>query len=388
MYLDRDYQPRRRRKSFFGRFWPLTLLVALAIVFYQTRPSWLMPRTAMPTPTPTVNVVAYVAEAQNALSRGDYAAALAAYTKIADLEPDNPEPWITKSRLYMIEQDIPAAYSSAAKAVELAPQNADALTALARAQDWQGAYEDAATHALDALDLEPENVETLAVLAEIYTDVGNVDIAQGYLDQALALDPNHVLALRNQAYLYERLLKYDEALAALDQALALDPQRADLFMEKARIYRIGKGDFPKAVEAYRAAVDANKTAVTLDALGEGLYNAGDHIQAVRVLRDAVELNPDYGPALVHLGMALYARRNYEDAVTNLEKGLAIIGDKAREDHLYTAGLAHINKEPRECAQAEPWLRKALALNPSSPPALSGLQICATPATPSPDEQTQ
>ena len=388
MYLDRDYQPRRRRKSFFGRFWPFTLLVALAIVFYQTRPSWLMPRTVMPTPTPTVNVVAYVAEAQNALSRGDYAAALAAYTKIADLEPGNPEPWITKSRLYMIEQDIPAAYSSAAKAVELAPQNAGALTALARAQDWQGTYEDAATHALDALDLEPENVETLAVLAEIYTDVGNVEIAQGYLDQALALDPNHVLALRNQAYLYERLLKYDEALAALDQALALDPQRADLFMEKARIYRIGKGDFPKAVEAYRAAVDANKTAVTLDALGEGLYNAGDHIQAVRVLRDAVELNPDYGPALVHLGMALYARRNYEDAVTNLEKGLAIIGDKAREDHLYTAGLAHINKEPRECAQAEPWLRKALALNPNSEPALAGLQICATPATPSPDEQTQ
>lgn len=387
MYLDREYQPRRRRRSFFGRFWPLILLVALAIVFYQTRPTWLMPRMAMPTPTPTVSVVAYVAEAQNALSRGDYAAALAAYTKIAALEPGNPEPWITKSRLYMIEQDIQAAYDSAAKAVELAPKNAAALTVLARAEDWQGAYEDAATHALDALDLEPQNIETLAVLAEIYTDVGNVDIAQGYLDEALALDSNHVLALRNQAYLYERIGKYDEALAALDQALALDPQRADLFMEKARIYRVGKGDFPKAVEAYRAAVDANKTPVTLDALGEGLYNAGDHIQAVRVLREAVELNPDYGPALVHLGMALYARRNYEDAVTNLEKGLALIGGKAREDHLYTAGLAHINKEPRECALAEPWLRKALALNAASEPALAGLQICATPATPSAAEQT-
>jgi tetratricopeptide (TPR) repeat protein len=108
---------------------------------------------------------------------------------------------------------------------------------------------------------------------------------------------------------------------------------------------------------------------------------------VRVLREAVELDPDYGPALVHLGMALYARRNYEDAVTNLESGLALIGDKAREDHLYTAGLAHINKEPRECALAEPWLRKALELNPNSEPALAGLQICATPATPSAAEQT-
>jgi tetratricopeptide (TPR) repeat protein len=95
-----------------------------------------------------------------------------------------------------------------------------------------------------------------------------------------------------------------------------------------------------------------------------------------VLREAVEMDPDYGPALVHLGMALYARRNYEDAVTNLEKGLALIGDRAREDHLYTAGLEHINKEPRECALAESWLRKALEKNPVSEPALAGLRICA------------
>jgi tetratricopeptide (TPR) repeat protein len=386
MYLDRDYQPRRRRSGM-GRFWPLVLLGALAILFYQTRPSWLMPRIAMPTPTPTVNVVAYAAEAQSALSRGDYAAAIAAYVKIAALEPDNPQPWIAQSQLYMIEQDIPAAHESAARAVELAPDNAAALTALARAEDWLGNFDTAAEYADAALSREPENVDALAVMAEIYTDVGNYSLAQTYLDQAQALSANNVLMLRNQAYLYELIGKYDEALAALDQALANDPQRADLYMEKARIFRIGKADFAQALAAYRAAVDANKTAVTLDALGEGLYNAGDHIQAVRMLREAVELNPDYGPALVHLGMALYARRNYEDAVTNLERGLALIGDKAREDHLYTAGLAHINKEPRECALAEPWLRKALALNPASEPALAGLQICATPATPVAGEQT-
>jgi len=226
------------------------------------------------------------------------------------------------------------------------------------------------------LEIAPENVETLAVLAEIYTDVGNQDIAQQRLDEALAIDPNHVLALRNQAYLYEKRGKYPEAIAALDQALAHDPQRSDLYMEKARMYRVGLADTQKAIEAYRAAVDANKTPVTLDALGEGLYNAGDHLQSVRVLREAVELDPNYGPALVHLGMSLYARRNYEDAVTNLEKGLALIGDSAREDHLYTAGLAHIYKEPRECAQAEPWLRKTLEKNPESAPALAGLRICA------------
>ena len=348
---------------------------------YQLRPNWLSPRTPTPTPAPTQNIVAFLAAAESALSRGDYSAALAAYADIVRLEPGNPEPWIVQSRLYMIEQNVAQAYATAAEAVDLAPRSADALTALARAEDWLGELESALNHALDALDLEPNNVETLAVLAEIYTDVGNLEVAQDYLDQALALDPQHLLTLRNQGYLLEKRGKYEEAIAALDKALALEPQRSDLFMEKARIYRVGLGDFDKALQAYRGAVDANKTPVTLDALGEGLYNAGDHLQAVRMLREAVELDPEYGPALVHLGMALYTRRNYEDAATNLEKGLAIIGDKAREEHLFTAGLAHIYKEPRECNLAEPWLRKALEKNAESGPALAGLRICAGEAEP-------
>ena len=240
-----------------------------------------------------------------------------------------------------------------------------------------GEYEVALNRALDALEFDPDNVDTLAVLAEVYADVGNYDIAQDYIDQALELDPNHVLALRNAAYLYEKRGQYEQAIAALDQALAQQPQRSDLFIEKARVYRVGMNDYQNAVIAYRAAVDANKTAYTLDALGEGLYNAGDHIQAVRMLREAVEMDPSYGPALVHLGMALYARRNYEDAVMNLEEGLPLIGDSAREEYLYTAGLAHIYKEPPECGLAEPWLEKALAKNPDSGPALAGLRICAS-----------
>ena len=84
-----------------------------------------------------------------------------------------------------------------------------------------------------------------------------------YIDQALAIEPQNVLALRNQAYLLERLGKYDEALAILDRALAIEPQRSDLFMEKARIYRVGLADFANALVAYRNAVEANKTPVTL-----------------------------------------------------------------------------------------------------------------------------
>ena len=374
MHLDRDYRP-RRRGGWLGKLWPLFILFVVAVVLFEMQPNWLAPRQTLPTPTPTLSIVTFLADAQASLSRGDYGAAIAAYTQVARLQPENPEPLVIVSQLHMINQDIAAAHETASRAVTVAPQDAAALTALARAEDWLGNFEDALSHALDAYEIDPNNVETLAVLGEIYTDVGGTDTAREYIDQALALDPQNILAIRNDAYLFERLGKYEEALAALDRALAIQPQRPDLYMEKARIYRVGLADYANALVAYRAAVDANKTAVTLDALGEGLYNAGDYLQAVRTLRQALELDPDYGPALVHMGMALYSRRNYEDAAVSLERGLAIIGD-AREEHYFTAGLSYIYKEPRECDLAEPWLRKALEKNPDSSAAQAGLRICS------------
>jgi tetratricopeptide (TPR) repeat protein len=172
--------------------------------------------------------------------------------------------------------------------------------------------------------------------------------------------------------------QYESAIQVYERAIAIAPYRFDLYMELGRQYRVGLLDFEQAIENYRKAADAYKAPVTLDALGDGLYTYGDYLGAVRVLREAVEIDPAYGPAQVHLGMALYARRNYEDAAVALEKGLALVGDRARIEQVYTAGLAHIYKDPTECDKAEVWLRKALEIDPQSGPALEGLAICSKP----------
>jgi tetratricopeptide (TPR) repeat protein len=379
MYLNREYKPRRRSRGF-GRFWPLYVAIAIAIILYEQQPAWLVNPQFGPTPTPTLSSLSFLADAQGALRDGQYDAAVQALQRVTQLDPGNADAMIELSRLHLIFQDIPLAREEAERAVDLAPDNADALNTLARALDWQGDFESALDYALDALSMDPDNATTLAVIAEIYTDVGSWETAAGYLEDALAADPTNVLALRNHAYLYERQGDYEEAVAAYQKAVDIAPHRFDLYIEKARQYRIGLLDYEKANEAYQAAVDIYPSVVTLDALGEGLYNAGDHLRAVQVLRDAVEMDPTYAPAQVHLGMALYARRNYEDAVVALEAGLAGLGDKARIEQVYTAGLAHIYKDPPECAKAEPWLRKALEVDPESGPALDGLRVCNLGAT--------
>ncbi len=218
------------------------------------------------------------------------------------------------------------------------------------------------------------------MLGEIYTDVGNVPRAEAYLDEALRVDPENILAMRNRAVLFEIQSKYEEALVELDRALAVDPRRYDLYIEKGRQYQ-ALNEWDKALESYRAAVSIMQTPVTLDALGWGLYLSNDLLHAVRELRKAVELDPTYGPALAHLGMALYARRNYEEAAPTLERAIVLLDEQdERIEFFYSLGLAYIYKEPRECAKAEPWLRQALKIYAESLPALEGLRICASQAT--------
>lgn len=374
MQLDRTYKPRRRRRGL-AKFWPLIVLAVVGIVLYEQQPTWLIARSLAPTPVPTRSAVSYLADAEIALKAGNYAAAIEAYDQVMRLEPDNPQAMADMSTLYLAHRDLDRALEMAERAVGAAPKDPDALNALARAQDWHGEYEAALNNALDALEIDPDNATSLAILGEIYTDVGNWDVAEGYLEQAAEIEPENVTLLRNLAYLNEMRGNYEAAVGFYDKAIEVAPYRFELYIEKGRQYRIGLLDYEKANEEYQRAVDVYRSAVTLDALGDGLYNAGDHLQAVRVLREATELDPTYGPALVHLGMALYARRNYEDAAVELEKGLRLVGDNARIEQIYTLGLAHIYKDPSECDRGEVWLRKALEIDPESGPALEGLRLC-------------
>ncbi len=373
MYLDRTYKPRRPRGN--GRIWWFIVIVFIGSYLYVRRPDWLVTRPLQPTPTPTRSAVSWQAEAESYMARGDFDAAITAYQQVARLEPNNADPLVAQALIHIIERHIPRAYELAKQAVEIDPENVDALNTYARVLDWRGEYEEAINFALDALDLDPENPSTLAVLGEIYSDVGNWPRAQAYISQALELDPNNVMARRNQAYLYELQGDYEDAIAEYDKAISLAPERADLYIEKGRQYQ-ALAEWDKAIESYRQAVEVVETGTTLDALGWGLYLSGDSLEALRVLRRAVEVEPDYGLAVAHLGMAYYSRRNYEDAAPTLERAVELLGDETRIEVYYSLGLAYIYKKPKECDKAIPWLEKALKIDPDTPPALEGLSLCS------------
>lgn len=374
MYLDRTYKPRRRRNK--GCFVWVGLMLFLTVYLYVQRPDWLLSRPLQPTPTPTRSVLSWQAEAEIHIAAGRFASALAAFQRMAELEPDNADPLVAQVDLLMMNRKISQALALAEKAVQIDSENVAALTMYARALDWVGQYEAAINFAFDALDLAPDSADVLAVLGEIYSDVGNWSRAQEYLDEALAIDPSNVLARRNLAVLYELQSDYEQAIVEFERAIELAPHRPDLYIERGRQYQ-ALNEWDAAIQSYEQAVAVAEISVSLDALGWGLYLSGDSLQAQRVLRRAVDKDPQNGAALAHLGITYYTRRNYEDASLVLKQAVDILGDaESHIDYYYHLGLAHIYKKPQECDLAIPWLRKALEIDPNTPAALEGLRVCS------------
>ena len=355
----------------------LGLLVVLSGVALYNRREELLGNTvlAVPTAVPTPDTISMLAQARVLESSGQLLEALSIYEEIALIEPEAPFALVAQSRIYLLFEESGKALETAQKAFALDPENQLALNALGRALDWTGAYEDAVDVLVEALTLNPHDAHTLAILGEVYADVGNWGQADLYLSQALEADPQNVLAWRNRALLFERQGLYLEAIGALDAGLAIDSTAWDLEIYKGRLFEV-LFEWENALAAFQRAVDINPyISDTWDALGFGHFKVGNDLEALRVLKEAVKINPADGSAQAHLGSVYYRRRNYEDAVEFLTLAAELLGDRTRIEYLYQLGLAHIYKEPRECELAIPWLEAALEIDPQSAPALEGLSEC-------------
>ncbi len=326
-------------------------------------------------PTPTPNVIGWLAEARVYESQGRIREALELYAQVSAVEQSSPDELVIQSHYYLLLDDVPQALTTAQAAVDRDPEHVPSLNALARALDWAGEYEKSVDIAVEALTLEPDNSDTLAILGEVYADVGNWIRSEFYLEQALEANPLNVMAWRNQALLYERQGFYRDALDALDQGLSVDPSAWYLEIQKGRLHE-ALGEWDEALAAYERAVDLNpNTSMTWDALGFGHFKVGNDLDALRTLKEAVKIDPANGVAQAHLGTIYYRLRNYEQAVVELNTAMELLGDQTRIEYLYQLGLAYIYKEPSECDKALPWLQKALTLDPDSGPALEGLAAC-------------
>jgi tetratricopeptide (TPR) repeat protein len=213
------------------------------------------------------------------------------------------------------------------QAVRLNPNSGAARINLAASLIHTGHPQDAEVQLKKAVVLEPQNFDANHDLGEVYVRLGELSRALPFLQQAQSIDPSS----------YEN--GYDLALAYLSTG-HLAPARglvrkllqmkntAELHNLLAEIEE-KSGDYVTAVNEYELAAHQDPSESNLFDWASELLIHRTLDPAVAVFRRAIDRYPTSPRLMVGLGMALYSRGNYDDAVKALLKGADLNPTDAR-----------------------------------------------------------
>jgi Flp pilus assembly protein TadD len=215
-----------------------------------------------------------------------------------------------------------------------------------------GKWELAAYAFQRAVDLQPQSGEAWAFLGESLQHLENPANEKAYeaLVEALDIDPGSLAPNVFMALYWQRAGKPDVAVEFLTAAVKIDPNNPDIFVDLGTAVAMA-GDLETAHHHYwhaieltyrhpvylreltrfyiqynfnlqeialpiaREIVQSDPTdPASLDIMGQVLFRLGDLYNAERFFIRAVNLDPNYAPAHLHLGLAY----NLQDK-TNLAK---------------------------------------------------------------------
>ena len=213
------------------------------------------------------------------------------------------------------------AQSQLQQAVELKPDSAAGRTNLGAMLLRSGKGAQAGEQFRKALELEPGSYDANHNLGELYANSGRVAEAQPLLATAYrvkpgAYDNSYDLAMAD--FLLGRL---DEAREVI-QELAKERNTGELHNLQAQIDE-KQGRFVDAANEYETAAHLDPTEDNLFDWGSEMLLHRTYEPATSIFQAGVERYPNSARMTIGLGLALYSRDRYDDAVKALLKAVAL-----------------------------------------------------------------
>jgi tetratricopeptide (TPR) repeat protein len=252
------------------------------------------------------------------LEAGHYAEATVQLEKLLPQAPDSFEVHEMLGLAYSAQSQDAKATTHLEKAVRLKPNSAAARTNLAMNLARSGKPDLAEAQFRKAVELEPRNFDASHDLGELYIQSGKVAAAIPFLEQAQHVNPAS----------YDN--GYDLSLAYLVAGRLSEARQQvhDLLNQKdaPELHNL-LGEIEEKDRKFVEAENQFEIAAHADPSESNLFDWGSELllhrtldPAVEVFRHASERYPTSPRLMIGLGMALYARGNYDDAVTALLKG--------------------------------------------------------------------
>lgn len=206
----------------------------------------------------------------------------------------------------------------------------------------------------------PGSVEGLEVLGIASAVNNRYDEAERYLLQAVAADPSRAKTKLELAAVYVSSDKILKAKSLLEDLIKADPRNVrPLYMLAAIETRSGNSD--RALELYRT-ITVNNTSETQASYKSGiiLIGKGELDQADKLADDLLTRFPKRGDGYRLKGLVCYQRKNYAEAMNQLQSSLKLAPTL---EALHFLGLCYYNRGELESALSQ--FRKILDNVPDS-----------------------
>ena len=243
------------------------------------------------------------------------------------------------------------------RAQALAPEGPDISVNIARAELTLHQVAEAKREADAAARSFGNDARWQAAMGKVFLEHGQPQQALVYLNEAFRLQPQEIQIRR---LLASAQLATENPSAVLD--LIPTPDSAEDHYLLAGAYYLMR-QLPKADEEARLAFEQDPRDSRVPLIRARIRQLlGQHEAALALLKEAIELAPDWSEPCYSAAVSYYLERRYAEAQRSLDRVLELDPKSVRALFLYAASLVNQGKN----RQGEEFLRRAIELEPENP----------------------
>lgn len=244
-----------------------------------------------------------LAEANGALSAGDYQTALAMFQDLLAENPTIAPAHIGVGEIFVQQKDYSKAEPHFAMAAKLEPRNFDAQYGHALALQMLQRFVDAVRAYHRALTIDPDNLKANLNLAVTYLQMDEAHSAVTFAQRAVAIDGGSGAARANLGAAYERVGRNADAIEQYTAALELVDDPAPLMMNLINVLAAEKR-YQEAVNTAENLIRMQPSANAHERLGWCYFKLSEFDKSLNAYRDAVQVDREHWPS--HNGIGVNA----------------------------------------------------------------------------------
>ncbi|MEQ9617655.1 MAG: tetratricopeptide repeat protein [Deltaproteobacteria bacterium] len=186
-------------------------------------------------------------------------------------------------------------------------------------EDYEKYYNDSYANMVKALQLGPNLKETQVALAYSYLHLSREKEAVLEARKVLAEDPNNAEAL----YVLWSALGENPDSPEIRKVLELNRTYIPAYIGLGTALFFKKRAYGQAAQLYKEASEIAPSAQIHNYIGTALRTQGQYNAAIAEYQKAIELNPNYAPAHMNLGITYFYLNKYNENIERQKKAISL-----------------------------------------------------------------